>query len=262
MTADESVLTSLDDGVLTVTLNRPRRKNAIDGATWEVLRRTFYDAGHSREVRVLVLTGAGGDFCAGADLAVERGEDHAWRRMQIINETALVLHELPVPTVAKVSGVAVGAGWNLALGCDLVVAATDARFSQIFAKRGLSLDFGGSWLLPKIVGLQRAKRLALLAEIIDAAEAERLGLVTYLVEPAELDGFVADLGTRLAAGPPVAMALSKTLLNENADRTFRDALASEARSQAVNFAGTDVPSAFRAFLEKTEPKFTGQWAVK
>lgn len=262
MTADESLLSSLDDGVLTLTLNRPHRKNAIDADLWEALRQAFARARHSRDVRALVLTGAGGDFCAGADLAAGGGETHPWRRMQLINETAMALHELPMPTVAKVPGVAVGAGWNLALGCDFVVASASARFSQIFARRGLSLDFGGSWLLPKIVGLQRAKRLALLGEIIDAAEAERLGLVTYLVGAEELDGFTTDLGKRLAEGPPVAMALSKAMLNENAGAGFREALASEARVQTVNFGGTDVPAAFNAFLGKTEPEFTGEWAVE
>jgi 2-(1,2-epoxy-1,2-dihydrophenyl)acetyl-CoA isomerase len=181
--------------------------------------------------------------------------------MRGINEIALLLHELPVPTVAKVDGVAVGAGWNLALGCDLVVATPGSRFSQIFAKRGLSLDFGGSWLLPKLVGLQQAKRLALLAEMIDAAEAHRLGLVTWVVEPEEIDAFVADLGKRLAAGPPVAIAQSKALLNEGADRTLRDALASEARTQAINFATVDAAAAFAAFNEKREPEFTGEWGM-
>jgi 2-(1,2-epoxy-1,2-dihydrophenyl)acetyl-CoA isomerase len=261
MAAEEQLRTSVDDGVCTVTINRPARKNAIDGATWDALREAFRRAGDSPDIRALVLTGSGGDFCAGADLSAERGNEHPVHRMRGINEVALLLHELPIPTIAKVSGVAVGAGWNLALGCDLVVAARTARFSQIFARRGLSLDFGGSWLLPKIVGLQRAKRLALLAEIISAEEAERLGLVTYLVEPDELDGFVADLAKRLAAGPPIALAQSKALLNENCDRTMRDALSSEARTQAINFATEDAPAAFRAFRDKTEAEFTGTWAV-
>ncbi|MCW0214610.1 MAG: enoyl-CoA hydratase [Pseudonocardia sp.] len=261
--SEQAVLTSLDDGIFTVTLNRPRRKNALDGATWEGLRAAFERAGNEREIRVLVLTGAGGDFCAGADLSGERDPDaHPLQRMRGVNEIALQLHELPIPTVAKVEGVAVGAGWNLALGCDLVVSSRTARFSQIFARRGLSLDFGGSWLLPKIVGLQQAKRLALLAEIIGAEEAEKLGLVTYLVEPGELDSFTADLAKRLAAAAPVALRQSKQLLNENADRTMRDALSSEARTQAINFGTEDAPAAFKAFMEKRDPEFTGKWAVK
>jgi 2-(1,2-epoxy-1,2-dihydrophenyl)acetyl-CoA isomerase len=182
--------------------------------------------------------------------------------MRSINEIALLLHELPKPTVARVDGVAVGAGWNLALGCDLVVATPTSRFSQIFAKRGLSLDFGGSWLLPRLVGMQQAKRLALLAEMIDATEAERLGLVTWVKSPEEIDAFVADLTTRLASVAPVAAAQSKALLHENADRTLREALASEARTQAVNFATADAPEAFAAFTEKREPDFTGEWSIR
>lgn len=260
-TVTDPLLTHRDAGVLTLTLNRPRRKNAVDEQLWRLLHEALTEASHDPELRALVLTGAGGDFCAGADLSAGR-RGHPTARMRYINEIALTLHELAVPTVAKVRGVAVGAGWNLALGCDLVVATPRARFSQIFARRALSLDFGGSWLLPKLVGLQQAKRLALLAEMIGAEEARALGLVTWVVPDDEIDGFVTDLAERLASGPPVALAQTKALLNENADRTLRDALASEARAQAVNFATADTAVAFRAFREKTEATFTGEWAVK
>ena len=259
--ADEVLLAHRESGVLTLTLNRPERRNAIDGPTWEALRAGFERARDDPETRVVVITGAGGAFCAGADLSAKR-EGHPLDRMRSINEIALLLHELPKPTVARVDGVAVGAGWNLALGCDLVVATPTSRFSQIFAKRGLSLDFGGSWLLPRLVGMQQAKRLALLAEMIDATEAERLGLVTWVKPPEEIDAFVADLTTRLASVAPVAAAQSKALLHENADRTLREALASEARAQAVNFATADAPEAFAAFTEKREPDFTGEWSIR
>lgn len=254
------LLTDQTDGVRTLTLNRPQRRNALDTASWRALHAALTAARDDEDVRALVITGAGGAFCAGADLSGAR-EGHPLDRMRFVNEVALLLHELPMPTVARVDGVAVGAGWNLALGCDLVVATPTSRFSQIFAKRGLSLDFGGSWLLPRLVGMQQAKRLALLADMIDADEALRLGLVTWVVAPAELDGFVADLTARLAAVAPVAARQAKALLHENADRPLRDALASEARAQAVNFATVDAPEAFRAFAEKREPTFTGRWAV-
>lgn len=260
--SDDVLLTSRDSGVLTLTLNRPERKNALNLELWEALREALAAAGHDPQTRAIVITGAGGAFCAGADLSGGVAAGHPLDRMRGINEIALLLHELPVPSIARIDGVAVGAGWNLALGCDLVVATPGATFSQIFARRGLSLDFGGSWLLPKIVGLQQAKRLALLAEMIDAAEAHRLGLVTWVVEPEEIDEFVADLGKRLAAGPPVAIAQSKALLNEGADRTLREALAGEARAQTINFATADAPAAFAAFIEKRDPSFTGEWAVK
>jgi 2-(1,2-epoxy-1,2-dihydrophenyl)acetyl-CoA isomerase len=260
---DDVLLTSRDSGVLTLTLNRPHRRNALNAELWDGLRQQLTAARDDDDVRAVVITGAGGAFCAGADLT-DRGASggHPLDRMRRVNEVALLLHELPVPSVAKVDGVAVGAGWNLALGCDLVVATPAARFSQIFAKRGLSLDFGGSWLLPKLVGMQQAKRLALLAEMIDAAEAHRLGLVTWVVDAAEIDGFVVDLGKRLASAAPVAIAQSKALLHEGADSTLRAALAGEARAQSVNFATADTAAAFAAFNEKREPEFTGEWAVR
>ena len=263
--ADQSPLLTHTDkatGVRTLTLNRPHRKNAVDGELWQLLHDALSGAGQDPELRALVITGAGGDFCAGADISGGGREGHPLTRMRFINEVALMLHELAIPTVAKVDGVAVGAGWNLALGCDLVVSTPTARFSQIFARRALSLDFGGSWLLPKLVGMQQAKRLALLAEIIGAEEAKSLGLVTYVVAVEEIDAFVTELANRLAAGPPVALAQSKALLNENADRTLRDALASEARAQSINFATADTPVAFQAFVDKTDPTFTGEWNVQ
>lgn len=255
------LLTSDANGVRTLTLNRPHRGNALDAELWEALRRALAEAGDDRTVRVLVITGAGGAFCSGADLSRGVSDAHPLYRMRTLTDIALLVHELPVPTVAKVTGVAVGAGWNLALGCDLVVATPEARFSQIFARRGLSLDLGGSWLLPKLVGLQQAKRLALLAETIDAEEARALNLVTRVVDADKVDAFVDDLTARLVAGAPIALAQTKALLNEGADRTLKDALANEARAQAINFATADVPEAFAAFMEKREPGFTGRWAV-
>lgn len=255
------LLTSDSGGVRTLTLNRPHRRNAIDAELWEALRAALTAVASDAGVRALVLTGAGGAFCSGADIPRQVSTVHPLYRMRPLTEVTLLLHELPVPTVAKVTGPAVGAGWNLALGCDLVVAIPEARFSQIFARRGLSPDCGGSWLLPRLVGLQQAKRLALLAETIDAEEARALGLVTWVTDAATVDALVDDLTARLAAGPPVALAQTKALLNEGSYRTLRDALANEARAQAVNFAGTDVQEAYTAFAGRREPLFTGRWAV-
>jgi 2-(1,2-epoxy-1,2-dihydrophenyl)acetyl-CoA isomerase len=262
--AEEPVLLVHDaQGVRTLTLNRPHRKNALDAALWSALRDALIAAGEDRSVRVLVLAGAGGAFCSGADVSsLSVNDAHPMYRMRTLTDIALLLHELPVPTLAKVTGVAVGAGWNLALACDLVAAAPEARFSQIFAKRGLSVDLGGSWLLPKLAGLQQAKRLALLAETIDAEQARSLGLVTWVVPQPEIDAFVADVCERLTAGPPIALAQTKALLNEGADRTLRDALANEARAQGVNFATADTAEAFAAFADKRTPEFTGAWAVR
>ncbi|OBH14896.1 enoyl-CoA hydratase/isomerase family protein [Mycolicibacter sinensis] len=262
MAADDSVLLRTDrDGVRTLTLNRPARKNAINPQLWRELRDALRDAADDRDLRTLVITGAGGAFCSGADIGT--GDDtHPVRKLQRLTDVALALHELSIPTIAKVTGVAVGAGWNLALGCDLVVATPESRFCQIFSKRGLSIDLGGSWLLPKIVGLQQAKRLALLAETIDATEAQALNLVTWVVGADEIETFVDDLADQLAAGPPRALAQTKALLNQGADTTLSAALINETRAQIVNFAGTDAAEAYAAFAEKRSPRFTGGWPPK
>jgi len=259
--SEERILLSSDrNGVRTLTLNRPQRKNAINRELWIALADALNAAGKDRGVRAVVITGAGGAFCSGADISTP-DDSHPVHKLQRLTDVALALHELRVPTIAKVNGVAVGAGWNLALGCDLVVATQESTFSQIFSKRGLSVDLGGSWLLPKIVGLQQAKRLVLLADTIDAAEAHALKLVTWVVDADEIDAFATDVAERLASGPPIALAHSKALLNEGADRTLRDALANEARAQVGNFATVDSAEAYAAFAEKREASFTGQWAV-
>jgi len=257
---EEVLLTSDRDGVRTLTLNRPDRKNALDPQLWAELADALRAAARDSDLRALIITGAGGAFCSGADISTPE-DIHPRHKLRRLTDVALALHELTVPTVAKVTGVAVGAGWNLALGCDFVVATPESRFCQIFSKRGLSVDLGGSWLLPKLVGLQQAKRLVLLAEMIDAAEAHSLGLVTWVKTADEIDEFVADLAGRLAAGPPVALAQSKALLNDGADATLREALANEARAQPGNFATADSTEAYAAFAEKREPAFTGRWAV-
>lgn len=255
------VLLSHDrDGVRTLTLNRPQRRNALDPQLWIALRDALRAVPDDDGVRVLVLTGAGGAFCSGADISVPE-DVHPNRKLRRLSDVALALHEIPIPTIAKVDGVAVGAGWNLALGCDLVVATGEARFSQIFSRRGLSVDLGGSWLLPKLVGLQQAKRLVLLAETIDADEAAALGLVTWVKPAEQIDAFVDELADRLAAGPPVALAHSKALLTAGADATLPEALANEARAQPGNFATSDAGEAYAAFAQKREPTFTGRWAV-
>lgn len=253
------LLSSDRDGVRTLTLNRPERRNALDAALWVELADALRDLKRDRGIRALVLTGAGGAFCSGADIGT--GEQiHPRYKLDRLTDVALALHELAVPTIAKVTGIAVGAGWNLALGCDLVVATPESRFCQIFSKRGLSVDLGGSWLLPKIVGLQQAKRLVLLADMIDAAEAHTLGLVTWVTPAEDIDTFVDELAGRLASGPAYALAQSKALLNDGANATLREALANEARAQPGNFATVDSSEAYAAFAGKREPEFTGEWA--
>lgn len=254
-----TLLVDRDGGILTVTLNRPDRKNAVTPAMWTELAEVLRDAARREQVRVVVLTGAAGEFCSGADLGeFGRDEGSLLGRMRLVNEAALALHQMPKPTIAKVDGVAVGAGCNLALGCDLVVASERARFSEIFSRRGLSVDFGGSFLLPRRIGLHRAKELAFFGEIIDAAEAERIGLVNRVVPVGDLDTFVAEWAGRLAEGPPLALSLSKALLDASMGRSMAEALEAEGQAQAVNLAAADAREAMAAFLEKRQPKFAGR----
>jgi 2-(1,2-epoxy-1,2-dihydrophenyl)acetyl-CoA isomerase len=254
-----NLIVDRDDGVVTVTLNRPEVKNAVTTMMWKELADVFDEIAHNTDDRVVVVTGSGDGFCTGADLAdLTALEMHGLVRMRLVDSAAVALHRLPQPTIAKVNGVAAGAGCNLALGCDLVVASDRARFSEIFSRRGLSVDFGGTWLLPRLVGLHKAKELAFFAEVIDAAEAERIGIVNRVVPAAELDAVVDDWARRLAEGPPLALAMSKAMLNNSVGPSFEHAIDTEASSQTVNFASKDTAEAFRAFLEKRTPAFRGE----
>jgi len=246
----ESVIVErTDSGVVTVTMNRPHKKNAVDYPMWERLAGVFQEVGRSATDRVLVLTGAEGAFCAGADLSSSGAPRHPLDAMHYVNETGLALHQVPKPCIAKVNGVAAGAGMNLALGCDLIVAGESARFSEIFARRGLSLDMGGAWLLPRIVGLHKAKELALLADVIDAREAERIGIVNRVVP---------GWAERLAAGPPLALQMSKRLLDSGLQMGLAEMLHWEAMAQSINLSSRDAAEAFEAFLQKREPTFRGR----
>ncbi len=246
------------EGVLTVTLDRPERKNAIDATMTAELKVVLAAVAADGEVRVLVVTGAGDAFCSGADLGgggpqAANGLAH----MRDLHGVAQLLHDVPQPTLARINGVAAGAGLNLALGCDLTVASTVARFSQIFARRGLSTDFGGAWLLPRLIGLHRAKELALFGEIVPAADAERLGLVNRVVAPEDLDATVAEWAGRLAAGPPIALTQTKRMLNRAFETGWEAQLEAESTAQAYNLSTADTAEAMRAFAEKRDPDFTG-----
>ena len=250
-------------GVATVTLNRPERKNAANGTMFRELLAVLDDAATDRAVRCLVLTGAGGAFCSGADLSdptdvAGRPGDPYLLQMRALADVALRLHRFPKPTIAKVGGVAAGAGMSMAIGCDVVVASASARFSQIFAKRGLSVDFGASWLLPRLIGLHRAKELAFFADILSADEAAGFGLVNRVVPDAELDGFVDDWARRLAEGPTLALSMTKTMLNNSMAVSMDQALEDEARAQSVNFATRDTREALTAFVERRAPTFEGR----
>jgi enoyl-CoA hydratase/carnithine racemase len=247
-------------GIVTVTLSNPAKKNAIPPDAWPEIEAAFREVAARRDDRCLVVTGEGDDFSSGADVTSEStgATGHPLLAMRSVSAAIEALHAVPQPVVARVAGVCVGVGLNLALCCDLVIASDDARFSEIFVRRGLSIDGGGSWVLPRVVGLLRAKQLALLGDIIPAAEAERLGLVTRVVPRVDLDETVAELAGRLAAGPPLALSMTKRLLDQSSQVTLAQALEAEAKAQAVNFGTRDTAEAMRAFVQRREPRFEGR----
>ena len=261
----ETLLVDRRDGVVTVTLNRPEKYNAVNRRMWRELIEVFDDVEDTPGDRVLVLTGAGKAFCSGADLTdadaageLQGGVGASIAQMRVVGRCALRLHELHLPTIAAVNGVAAGAGCNLALGCDLVLASADARFSEIFTRRGLNIDFGGSWLLPRLIGLHRAKELAFLAEVVSAAEAERYGIVNRVVPADRLSGEVTELADRLAAMPPIQLSITKRLLNQSFSVSMAEAVEFEGVAQVLEFRTADAAEAMVAFAEKREPRFTGE----
>src|SRR5690349_19140772 len=203
-----------DEHVVTVTIDSPQAKNACTGDMWVALGASFRDIAYSG-ARVAILTGAGGNFCAGADLTPApspgNGEGAAAApvapannvyNMRVLGDVVLAVHDCPIPVVAKVDGVCVGAGLGLALAADMIWCSETARFSAIFAKRGLSLDFGSSWLLRQRIGVHKAKELTFTGKMFSGLEALQLGLVNAAVPAGELDSTVREIASTIAAGPP------------------------------------------------------------
>lgn len=242
-------------------LSNPQRKNAVPPGGWEELEEAM-TAFENSEARVAVLRGSGDDFCAGAELDPGSSGDNSvmarHRRMRTVAAAATAVHRTTKPTIAAVDGVAVGAGMNLALGCDLIIATARARFSEIFVKRGLTVDFGGTWLLPRVVGLQRAKELALSGRIVDAQEALHIGLCLEVVKPEMLHDRAQQLAEGLVHGAPMAQAFAKQGIDAAWDVSFEEALATEGQAQSICFATEDFIEGVAAFMEKRPPGFQGR----
>jgi len=257
-----TVLVEQADRIATVTLNRPEARNALNLEMREALEAALRALGEDPGVRVLILRGAGEHFCAGGDVKfmLERRMTAAEGRARVeaMNRAVRALVHFRTPTIAMVDGFAVGAGCNLALACDLVVASDRARFGEVFARIGLVPDGGGIYLLPRRVGLARAKELVFTADVIGAAEAERLGLVNRIVPAVELEGRTRALARQLADGPPRAHAMAKSLLNRALDIDLDTALAWEALVQGMMITSTDHREGLAAFFEKRAPRFTGE----
>ncbi|MCZ4551074.1 enoyl-CoA hydratase/isomerase family protein [Gordonia rubripertincta] len=259
MTSTESsLLVERDNGTVTVTFNRPQTKNGLRNQEWLALAETLAEVSRNTHDRVVILTGAGGNFSSGAELGGPEDDMFPLAGMQIVNDACMAIRRLNKPVIAAVSGYAVGAGFNLVLTSDLAVADTTAQFSQIFVKRGMSPDFGGSWHLPQALSLHKAKELAFFGDKISAVEARDLGLINHVVPPEELTSFCGDWAARLTALPPIALARTKHLLNASPEGGFAAALDREAVAQEHNFTTLDTHEAISAFLEKRSPRYLGR----
>jgi 2-(1,2-epoxy-1,2-dihydrophenyl)acetyl-CoA isomerase len=257
------LLVDASDGVLTITLNRPDKLNAVNGALASALGDALQDASVDDAVRVVVIVGAGRGFCAGLDLSeppalpsatrAERLEPFAWVGTWV---QRVVSCEKPV--IAAVNGAAAGAGFGLALACDIRIVAESAKMTAGYVRRGLSPDAGVSYFLPRHVGLARATDILLTGRDVDAAEAERIGLAAMVVPDAQFAASVASYASQLAHGAPVAQALTKRLLVRTFDQTLDVALRDELTHIKYCFSTADVGEAIRAFREKRPPKFEGR----
>lgn len=253
----ESISMRLEGRRAWITLTRPERRNALTFDGWAELRDALR-AVATGPARVVVVAAEGGDFCLGGDLdADDSPGKHSLEQMSWVAQACQALVDLPQPTITRVEGVAVGAGFGLALAADFVVASRTARFGTLFTARALSPDFGTSWVLPRLVGLGMARRLCLLPDLFDADRAFALGLVHDVVEPEALDDAVDDLAQRLEAGPPIAFRLTKQLLNGSLSATLPEALQAEGAAQTVNRATADAVEGIAAYVERRPARFAG-----
>lgn len=262
-----SVTVHLDDrGVLRLTLDRPAARNAIDDAMTEVLVAELAGAATDDAVRVVVVQGAGDDFCAGADIVARNAPDGARPRTGSIqrrlpeaaHRLVTLVATVQVPVVCKVRGWAAGLGFQLALAADITVCADDARFWEPFVRRGFTPDSGATWLLPRRVGEVRARELLLLGRELSGAEAAEWGAVHAAVPPADLDGAVAEVVGRLAVGPTGALGLTKWLLHEGAGSSMADQLRREALALELSSRSEDFREGMAAFRERRDPEFGGR----
>jgi 2-(1,2-epoxy-1,2-dihydrophenyl)acetyl-CoA isomerase len=249
------------DGVATVTLDRPDALNALTVALKDGLVETFRAFASDDAVRAVVLTGAGRAFCAGQDLHERLLPDALPLADEIrarYNPLIRVMRALPKPIVAAVNGVAAGAGASLAFACDIRIAVEDASFLLAFGRVGLIPDSGATWLLPRLIGGAKAAELALTTDPLNAADAERLGLVARVVPAADLLPEAVALARRLAAGAPVALALTKEALQSSWTTSFEEQLELEADLQGRAGSTADHAEGIAAFVERRRPTFRGE----
>ena len=267
-TGTEDLLARLEDGVLTLTLNRPQARNAMSGAMNQALGQQLAWAELAPEVKVVVLTGAGQGFCAGGDVKSMARTNESGREATIdeaiasqrVNQraTAGKLFKMPKPTIAALPGAAAGAGLALALSCDLRIMASSAILTTAFAKVGFAGDYGGTYFLTQLVGAAKAREMYFLSDRVSADEALRLGLANWVVEPDQLAAKTAEIAGRLAKGPTVAYRYMKENLNRAMAGAWDECMDLEATHHVHAGQTRDHKEAAKAFVEKREPVFEGR----
>ena len=259
----EHILVSEREGIATITLNRPDKLNAFIGHMRRDLAEALEHAGSDRAVKVVVVTGAGRAFCSGGDIGfmaelMDRGDSDEFARILGAGRRVIAaIRSMTKPVIAAINGPAAGAGLNLALACDLRIAASNATFTQSFVKVGLHPDWGGTYFLPRLVPPNKACELFFLGDSIDAAEALRLNLVNQVVAPEELESATLQLAERLRAAPPIAVAAVKQAIYMSGESSLDEMLRYETESQLRCFESEDGHEGLRAFFEKRDPRFTG-----
>ncbi|SCY71084.1 Enoyl-CoA hydratase [Microvirga guangxiensis] len=260
MQSSDSITLSVADAVATITLNRPSVLNAIDAETARAFLNSLKRIAEHTDVRAIVLRGEGRAFCAGGDVARFGQGDPETAIDEIIapfHEALRLLASLPQPSIAAVQGAAAGAGFSLALACDFAIAADNARFTLAYARIGVCPDGSATYQLPRIVGLRKAKELALLADTIDAAEAFRVGIINKVVPAADLDKECADLAARLASGPSAAYQRIRDLLTSSFERNLESQLEAEHQAFKDLSRTHDFREGVSAFLNKAPAHFKG-----
>jgi 2-(1,2-epoxy-1,2-dihydrophenyl)acetyl-CoA isomerase len=259
----EFILVSREDGIGTVTINRPEKLNAFCGSMRQDLAAAVRELADDGSVRVLVITGAGRAFCAGADIGymkdlLEKGDTGNFTTLVEAGRAVVtVIRETPKPVIASVNGAAAGGGANLALACDLRIASDQASIGQTFSRIGLHPDWGATFFLPRLVGPSKAFELFASGEMVNAEQAQRLGLFNRVVPADRLAAETRVLALELAARPPIALALAKKAVYASESHSLSEMLDLELEHQLRCFKSRDAREGFAAFLEKRSPSFQG-----